>query len=256
MGDSGWDVVAGKVTHDLVNRVGLVGPVRDIVVLPSGLIEAKTGGQPIRVDFVGPPDLWNGWMNGPTVKASIEQQLPDNAAMRRALRLKIGRSNEAWCTDLHPKTKNGDLNPKKLEENEVEPPNQLIGKDSPAEIMPGQPKMVNGNLVVSLPVPAVSTWPIEGGAIVETTFGLVGIDAGGSIRWRLTDVNDWVVSGDWLIAATPWGVRGHRIPPPVSESTNTGGQALPGSGSGAKDSQGDAQDKNSGEICDDFNQSH
>ena len=112
----------------------------------------------------------------------------------------------------------------RLQENEVEPPNQLEGRESEMEMMPdmGGPRMVDGHIVVNLPIAATRAEPIDGGAIIMTSFGLVAIDTGGSIRWRLTEVSDFVVSGDWLIVTTPWGVRGHRIPPPIQQ-TQPGG---------------------------------
>ena len=72
----------------------MVGPVRDIVVLPSGLIEAKTGGQPIRVDFVGPPDSveWlDEWPNSEGIDRTAIARQRSNATGAEVENWKVQR---------------------------------------------------------------------------------------------------------------------------------------------------------------------
>ena len=233
IGDSGWDLISGSPSHDRINRVELAGPVRDIRVLESGLVEAKTGGQPVRVEF--------RWASG---RVEWLEEWPDSEGrdrdqISRRLSHATGELGESWRVSkgrVYRQASDGESagpqpTSEKLQEDEVEPPNQLEGKGPQPQANPGGPRMVNGNIVVTLPVPAIRAVPIEGGAIIQTDFGLVGIDTGGSIRWRLTEVNDFVVTRRWLITATPWGIQGQRIPPPVQ-------QASPGGGGGSQNSPG------------------
>jgi hypothetical protein len=226
VGDSGWDLLAGSPRHDRINRVELAGPVRDITVLPDGLIEAKTGGQPVQVEFrwaTGTVDWLDHWpsskgVDTDTVSARLSSSTGAIGELWQVSNGKVWRS----ATEEDDSVPNS--NSEKLQQDEVEPPNQLEGKGQPdLGDASGQPKMIDGRIVISLPVPAIRTVPIEGGAIVLTSFGLVGIDPGGSVRWRLTEVNDFVVTRRWLVVATPWGIRGHRIPPPVQDNATQGG---------------------------------
>ena len=50
------------------------------------------------------------------------------------------------------------------------------------------------------------------GIILVTGLGLWCVNQNGQPQWRLTEINDWAVSDGYLMAATPFGVRGYRLP--------------------------------------------
>jgi hypothetical protein len=52
----------------------------------------------------------------------------------------------------------------------------------------------------------------EGGTVVYTDLGMLGLDEDGEIAWRLTDVVDWVLCDELIVGATPFGMAGWRLP--------------------------------------------
>jgi hypothetical protein len=52
----------------------------------------------------------------------------------------------------------------------------------------------------------------DGGTVVYTELGLLGLDEDGEITWRLTDLVDWVLCDDLIVGATPFGLAGWRLP--------------------------------------------
>lgn len=69
-----------------------------------------------------------------------------------------------------------------------------------------------GGGTLELPVPVRHAENRENGTVLYTDIGLLGIDEKGSIEWRLTDVESWVVNGALLVGVTPFGVSAWRLP--------------------------------------------
>ncbi len=66
--------------------------------------------------------------------------------------------------------------------------------------------------VVELPVAVRDVENRDSGTVVHTDLGLIGLDAEGTITWRLTDPLDWVLVEDRIVGTTPFGVHGWRLP--------------------------------------------
>ncbi len=49
-------------------------------------------------------------------------------------------------------------------------------------------------------------------SVLVTPVGLVGIDGAGKLAWRLTEVDRWVWTEDFVVGSSPWGVQGYRLP--------------------------------------------
>jgi hypothetical protein len=71
-------------------------------------------------------------------------------------------------------------------------------------------KVGGGSL--ELPVPIQHVENRSAGTVLYTELGLFGLDEEGTITWRLTDPESWVVDGPLLVGTTPFGVSAWRLP--------------------------------------------
>lgn len=65
---------------------------------------------------------------------------------------------------------------------------------------------------VTLPVPITRGQARGDGLICETRLGLIGLNGEGVATWRVTELSDWVLTGGFLLAATPTGLRAYLLP--------------------------------------------
>ena len=49
-------------------------------------------------------------------------------------------------------------------------------------------------------------------SVAVTPVGLVGMGHDGAIAWRLTEIERWIWTGEFVVGTSPFGVHGYRLP--------------------------------------------
>jgi hypothetical protein len=69
-----------------------------------------------------------------------------------------------------------------------------------------------GGGTLDLPVPIRHVENRTGGTVLYTDLGIFGLDGEGTLTWRLTDAESWVIDGPLVVGTTPFGVAAWRLP--------------------------------------------
>ena len=70
----------------------------------------------------------------------------------------------------------------------------------------------DGNVTIDLGVAIERVYNGRIASVVVTPVGLVGVGPDGSLRWRLTEVDQWVWTDAFVVGTSPWGIQGYRLP--------------------------------------------
>lgn len=69
-----------------------------------------------------------------------------------------------------------------------------------------------GTATLSLGVPIQRVLNGRLASVAVTPVGLVGVGRDGKIAWKLTELDQWVWTGDFIVGSSPFGVHGFRLP--------------------------------------------
>ncbi len=229
--DSGWSVVRATADGQHLRRIELPGPVDALRVRIDGRIEALVGEQPVEIDLDTILPTWKP--AGPSFGDVLTASLSEAARGRQEMTLgaKEAAADAAARKEAEQAEGSGEL------PSEVRPPGQEDGAPPIDAVAPptvsstfhgdeivtelGPWRLKDGVLnvtegpeeqVISLGIPIRAFTLSKHGLILVTDLGLWCVNRNGEPRWRLTEVEDWAVNGGHLIAATPFGVRGYRLP--------------------------------------------
>ena len=169
---SGWDVLRGPFNAHRIERVAMGGPVSHLRIRRDGRVEVRSGGQLAAVVME-------------SENAAIEWGLaPADSA--GAYPIEAPRTRPAPAVDPGPWRLAGD---RRL-----------------------QASAAAGGGTLELPLPIRHVENRAAGTVLYTDLGLFGLDAGGTLTWRLTDPESWVIDGPLLVGTSPFGVAAWRLP--------------------------------------------
>ena len=169
---SGWDILRGPFNAYRVERVPLGGPVSHLRVLRDGRVEVRSGGE-------------IGAVVMEVENAAVEWGRP-RADSANAYPIDAPRYRPAPAVDPGPWRLAGD---RRL-----------------------QASAKAGGGTLDLPVPIRHVENRDEGTVLYTDLGIFGLDGEGTLTWRLTDAESWVIDGPLLVGTTPFGVAAWRLP--------------------------------------------